>query len=292
MSLAGVHHLPRVCLVGRPGVRSATALSGTVGLGLTAVRAYAARWCAPYRPVLERVQARLPAQSKIPAPLRVGFVTDTHLGPVVRPCDVERAMDLLCAAEPDLLLFGGDYVCESPRHAPDAVAVLANYASEARYGALAVLGNHDYSNDAPRLTALFERRGVRVLVNHSAEIAIESGTLWVIGIDDAILGDPNPDAAFADMPDGKSGLALWHEPDWAAETARRGAFLQLSGHSHGGQVRLPFVGPLAAPTGGRRYVAGWGSAAGMPVYTSRGVGVYRPPVRIRCPPEVTLLTLV
>jgi predicted MPP superfamily phosphohydrolase len=71
-----------------------------------------------------------------------------------------------------------------------------------------------------------------------------------------------------------------------------GAFLQLSGHSHGGQVRLPILGTIAAPAGGRRFVAGLNFATGMPVYTTRGVGVYRPPVRFRCAPEITLVTLI
>jgi uncharacterized protein len=87
-------------------------------------------------------------------------------------------------------------------------------------------------------------------------------------------------------------ITLWHEPDWAECVVKYGAFLQLSGHSHGGQVRLPLVGPITAPAGGKRFVKGLNFAAGMPVYTTRGVGVYRPPVRFRCPPEVTLLTLV
>jgi predicted MPP superfamily phosphohydrolase len=87
-------------------------------------------------------------------------------------------------------------------------------------------------------------------------------------------------------------LALWHEPDYAEASAELGAFAQLSGHSHGGQVRLPGIGPLVLPLGGARYVMGLNDANGMPVYTTRGVGVYLPPLRFNCPPEVTLVTLV
>jgi predicted MPP superfamily phosphohydrolase len=218
-------------------------------------------------------------------------VTDTHIGPVISARDVDRALSLLRAENPDLLLLGGDYICESPRFAPDAAAVLGEHAASVPCGALAVLGNHDHSCDAPRLTSLLERRGIRVLRNDAVRITSGIGELWIVGIDDALLGTPDVPRAFANVPPDSATLALWHEPDWAAETARFGSLIQLSGHSHGGQIRLPLLSNIAAPSGGRRYVAGLNHAAGMPVYTSRGVGVYRPPIRFRCPPEVTLITL-
>jgi predicted MPP superfamily phosphohydrolase len=221
----------------------------------------------------------------------MGFVSDTHVGPVISARDVDRAMALLFTAEPDILLLGGDYLSESPRYIAETAAVLGSYVPAARLGVLAVLGNHDYSNDARRVAKSFEKRGIQVLINTSARIVHGAADFWVAGIDDAILGQPDPAAAFAAVPDSAPVFALWHEPDWAEETARRGALFQISGHSHGGQVRLPLLGNLAAPPGGRCFVSGIHEIAGMPVYTSRGVGVFRPPVRFRCPPEVTLLTL-
>jgi len=251
-----------------------------------------ARHVAPYRPILERVEIRIPSGMRTPPRLRIGLVADTHVGSVVRPPDIDRALTLLLATEPDLLLFGGDYVSESPRHITDAAAVLGNAASATRFGSLAVLGNHDYSNGAERMTAELEKRGIRVLRNDSACVGDDPGELWIAGIDDALLGSPDPERAFSGVPPGARALALWHEPDLAECAAQHGAFLQLSGHSHGGQVRLPVVGTVAAPTGGRRFVEGLNYAEGMPIYTTRGVGVYRPPVRFRCSPEVTLVTLV
>jgi predicted MPP superfamily phosphohydrolase len=247
---------------------------------------------APYRPVLERIEVRIPVCVQTPPRLRIGFVADTHLGSVIRPPDIDRALALLLSAEPDLLLFGGDYVSESPRHISEAAAVLGNVAGASRFGALAVLGNHDCANGAARMTAELEHRGIRVLRNESALVADDTGELWIAGIDDALLGSPDPERAFASVPSQARALALWHEPDWADEVAQYGTFLQLSGHSHGGQVRLPIAGTVAAPAGGRRFVKGLNVATGMPVYTTRGVGLFRPPVRFRCPPEVTLVTLV
>jgi predicted MPP superfamily phosphohydrolase len=156
-------------------------------------------------------------------------------------------------------------------------------------GALAVFGNHDYSNDAPRMERLLSSHGVRVLRNEAA--ALPGSDLWIAGIDDALLSTPDVAGTFEQIPKNAPVVALWHEPDGADEVAPYGALLQLSGHSHGGQVRLPVVGHVSAPPGGRRYVSGLYDASGMPVYTSHGVGAYRPPVRYRCAPEVTLVSL-
>lgn len=268
----------------------AVAATGAAVVGVDV--AWGARHEEPYRPVLERVEIRVPAGLETPPRLRIGFIADTHVGSVLRPADIDRALALLLATEPDLLLFGGDYVSESPRHIPDAAAVLGNVASATRFGSLAVLGNHDYANGAGRLTAALEKRSVRVLRNESARVGDNTGELWIAGIDDALLGSPDLTSAFAGVPPGGRAIALWHEPDLAERVVQFGAFLQLSGHSHGGQVRLPIVGAIAAPAGGRRFVAGLNFAAGMPIYSTRGVGVYRPPVRFRCSPEVTLVTLV
>ncbi len=271
-------------------VRGAVIVAGA-GLAVAEV-GRRARHEAPYRPVLERVDIRVPACIATPPRLRIGFVADTHLGSVIRAGDIDRALALLLAAEPDLLLFGGDYVSESPRHIPDAAAVLGNVANTTRFGSLAILGNHDCANGAGRMTAELEKRGVRVLRNESARVGDDTGELWISGIDDALLGSSDPQRAFASVPSGARAIALWHEPDWAEQVIQYGAFLQLSGHSHGGQIRLPVAGPITAPAGGMRFVKGLNLAAGMPIYTTRGVGVYRPPVRFRCPPEVTLVTLV
>ncbi|HET7092563.1 MAG TPA: hypothetical protein VFI22_03770, partial [Thermomicrobiales bacterium] len=201
-------------------------------------------------------------------------------------------LHLLASTSVDLVLFGGDYISESTRYAPASAAALAEYAAGVRLGGWAVLGNHDAAwGRGDRVAAALEARGIPVLRNAAAAIETGRGTLWLAGIDDVISGRPDPQAAFAGIPAGAAAIALWHEPDYAEQAAARGAFVQLSGHSHGGQVRLPGIGPLVLPRGGQRFVMGWNDAGGMPIYTTRGVGVYRPPLRLNCPPEVTLITL-
>ncbi len=253
--------------------------------------AFAARHLNPYRPQLVRLSVPLPAAHAHLAGLRIAFVTDTHLGPSITERNLIRATTLLTAERPDLVLLGGDYISESPRHARPAAAILGRLAVSAPLGGFAVLGNHDLANDAGKVTAALEAEGIMVLRNRATPVSTASGVLWIAGIDEAILSRPDLEETFASIPQGSAVLALWHEPDGAARAAALGAFLQLSGHSHGGQVRLPGLGALAAPPGGRHFVAGLNHAGGMPVYTSRGVGVYRPPVRLNCPPEVTLVTL-
>jgi predicted MPP superfamily phosphohydrolase len=216
-------------------------------------------------------------------------VTDTHVGPTVSAADLDRAMHLIMDEEPDILLLGGDYVSESPRYLPETASVIGNYAASPPLGTLAVFGNHDYSNDAPRMERLLASHDVRVLRNEAAHIS-EPG-FWIAGIDDAMLSVPDVAGTFERIPEHAPVVALWHEPDGADHVAPYGALLQLSGHSHGGQVRLPYLGHVAAPSGGRRYVSGLYNASGMPVYTSHGVGAYRPPLRYRCAPEVTLVSL-
>ena len=267
----------------------AALLSGAAATA-TAV-GYHARYRAPYRARLESVDVPVTCGDGL-AGLRIGFVTDTHIGPMVDAGYVARALQLAFEASPDLICLGGDYVCDSPRYIPEAAAVLGECASAARLGAFAVLGNHDYATDVSRMTAQLAQRGVQVLRNEAVAIAVDQIPLWIVGIDDALLGRPDLERAFAAVPADAPRLALWHEPDWAEQAARRGALLQLSGHSHGGQIRLPGLGHLSAPSGGKRFVRGLHAAAGMPVYTSRGLGIYHPPFRFRCPPEVTILTLI
>lgn len=250
------------------------------------------RYVYPYRPQLERIQVSVPPAHAGLANLKIAFLTDSHVGPIISPAHLARATALLAAERPDLLLLGGDYISEAPRYAAEAADVLGTLADSTPLGAFAVLGNHDLACGAEAVTAALEAVGIRVLRNAAAEVMTDSGPLWIAGIDEAILGAADPAAAFARVPSGAAVLALWHEPDFAEQAAALGAFAQLSGHSHGGQVRLPWLGPLVLPMGGRRFAAGFNDAAGMPVYTSRGAGVYRPPIRFRCPAEVTLVTLV
>jgi predicted MPP superfamily phosphohydrolase len=269
-------------------------LSGAIVVGgilLSLSVAIISRYRSPYRPVLEQIEIRVPRGHDGLAGVRLGFITDTHIGPFVSPADIERAASLLAATKPDIVLLGGDYISESPRYAPVAAEVLGRLAAAATFGGIAVLGNHDISTDQAEVRRELERVGIRVLRNEAVELTFVAGSLWIAGVDETILGRANVEATFAHIPPDAAVLVLCHEPDGADQAARMGAFVQLSGHSHGGQIRLPIVGPLALPPGGRKYSAGMYHIGKMVLYTARGAGVYRPPIRFNCPPEVTLVTL-
>lgn len=272
-------------------------LAGTLAAGgLTASEIYRARYVYPYRPVLERIELVLPPEHPDLAGMTIAFITDTHVGPFIALEDLQRAVALLDGEAPDLVLLGGDYVSESPRYSRDTTEVLAGVISAAPLGGYGVLGNHDLatSNSASltRIEEEFARAGIPLLRNQAAEVRYRGASLYIGGIDETLLGDDQPGDTFAQIPDGAAAIALWHEPEFAELAAAQGAFAQLSGHTHGGQVRLPGIGPIGLPVHGKRFVIGHGVADGMPIYTSRGVGVYRPPARYNCPPEVTLITLM
>ena len=223
--------------------------------------------------------------------LKIGFLTDLHAGPFTSLKLIERGIRLLLQEAPDLLLLGGDYHSESPRYLPGVAALLGQFANSAPLGMLGVMGNHDYAVSGEAVFAEFASAGVRLLRNEAIEVRFNGASLWIAGIDDTLLGKIDAPAAFAMVRPGDPVLTLWHEPYLAQQAAAFGSFAQLSGHTHGGQVRLPIVGPLAVPKHGKRFIAGLNWADGMPIYTSRGLGMYRPPVRLNCPPEVTIITL-
>lgn len=275
----------------RRGIANSGLAVGLSAIAAGAVIAYRARYVNPYAPRLERLTLRLPADHEALGGLTIGFVTDVHAGPFITPADVARACDLLAPERPDLILLGGDYVSESPRYIHDTILMLARLVRSAPLGGYAILGNHDLSVSGEKVARAFNACGVSVLRNQAVAVETGRGTLWIAGIDDTLIGAPDVPGTFAHIPPGAAVLALWHEPEFAEQTAVQGAFAQLSGHSHGGQVRLPCAGPVGLPLDGHRHFSGLSDAGGMPVYTSRGVGVYRPPARLNCPPEVTLVTL-
>jgi predicted MPP superfamily phosphohydrolase len=245
----------------------------------------------PFRPQLERIELSLPPGADELDGLRIAFVTDTHVGPFTSADDIRRGLALFDNEPLDLLLLGGDYVSESNFYAIAMASAVAELASRAKLGAFAVMGNHDLPLGADRVRAELERAGIRVLRNEHAIVEWRGAHLAIVGVDDTIVGNADPSRAFEGVPANVPELSLWHEADFAEEAARRGAFAQLSGHTHGGQVRLPRIGAIWLPPDGRRRDMGFFDVEGMPVYVSRGLGVYRPPVRFCCPPEVTFVTL-
>ena len=133
--------------------------------------------------------------------------------------------------------------------------------------------------------------GIKVLSNQSMPIERDGGRFWLGGVDDVMGGTANLGATLHDVPAGEPSVLLVHEPDFADYVARYPVDLQLSGHTHGGQVRIPFIHPLFLPELARKYIWGQYQIGGLTLYTNPGLGTVRLPIRWRCPPEITLLTL-
>ena len=228
--------------------------------------------------------------------LRVAQLGDLHLYPFTPLRLVRRAVDMVNELGPDLVLLTGDYVTggyvnDSAEAISDLAPVLAGL--DPTYGVYAILGNHDLWTDATTIRRGLEKQGIPVLVNQARTIQVGRELLAVAGLDDAWSGTPNLISALEGVPDGPPVILMMHEPDVADRLALDGRVsLQLSGHSHGGQVRLPGRGAPVLPYLGRKYDQGLYRVGHMWLYTTRGIGVVAPPVRLNCRPEVTLITLV
>jgi predicted MPP superfamily phosphohydrolase len=268
--------------------RLLAAILGAAGLAI----ALYARYVEPFRLRTRHVTFQVPRKHAHLDGLRIAFVSDTHVGPHFSASNLAPVVRELERLKPDLVLFGGDFISESPRYIDGIVEPVSRIAAAGRLGAYGVLGNHDISNVRSRVSTAIERAGISLLVNESARFEFGGGEFWVAGIDDALLGRPNLTAAFSAVPADAPSIALWHEPDLAEYAAPFGPMFQLSGHTHGGQIRIPGVGEIAVPKLGKRYPDGRYEIDDMTLIVSRGIGIYRPPVRLNCPPEVLVIHIV
>lgn len=272
--------------------KPSTVLSGLVTLAVGVACAVYARFIHPFRPRVNHVTIRLPEAHRGLEGLTLAFVTDTHVGPNFTAADLDPAIRILRRAKPDIVLFGGDYISESPRFLDYAQEPLKEMAGTARLGAWGILGNHDLANVRERVMGMLAPTGITILTNEAVEVVTGRGSLWLIGIDDVLLGKPDLEKAFSNVPEGALRIALWHEGDDASKVEPYKPLLLLSGHSHGGQIRLPFIGAVAAPRMGQKYTSGQYEVGTTTLFVSNGLGMYRPPVRFNCPPEVVMVRLV
>jgi predicted MPP superfamily phosphohydrolase len=214
-------------------------------------------------------------------------LSDLHRGPEVTQKDIERAVGLALRQAADLTVLTGDFVSHSADNAVSCAEALAPLVDAGEV--LACLGNHDHWTHADTVAGVLAEAGITVLRNTAREVA---DGLWVAGVDDVWERHADLDKALAGVPSGAALVLLAHEPDYADTAAADGRVgLQISGHSHGGQVRWPLFGPPVLPYLGKKYHAGRYRVGDMWLYVNRGVGLISPAVRFNCRPEVTLLTL-
>jgi predicted MPP superfamily phosphohydrolase len=224
---------------------------------------------------------------------RVLLVTDVHAGPFLVPRSLERAFARLLALEPDVVVLGGDFATSRLDDLPPFAAAFR--ALTAPLGVFGVLGNHDhYVESADRLAATVEGWGIRLLRNAAAELVRGGDRLVLAGVDDLVRGHPDLDRALQGLEEGDRRspvvVLVSHNPDLFFEAAMRGVALMLSGHTHGGQVRIPAL-PVLVRQSRYRLDGGRYRFRHSQLVVSRGLGVTGVPLRLGCPPEAVLLTL-
>jgi uncharacterized protein len=217
---------------------------------------------------------------------RVAVISDIHANNAIAAARTSKAVELALTQKPDLIVIPGDFVNWGTPAVIGTMVRSLEGLHEARCPVLGAMGNHDYWSKAPGdiLEALRQKTAVNMLVNS----ALEVGGVTVVGLDDALSGRYRPEVV-ADCHS-RSLLVMLHEPD-AVENTPSNASLQISGHSHGGQICLPGGLPLRLPRGAHRYFEGFYESAKVPLYVSRGVGTVGPGFRTFCAPEVSVLTL-
>lgn len=251
---------------------------------------------------LTRPEVALPGLPAAFSGMRIAQLSDIHLDEYTEPIFLRYVVELINALKPDLVLLTGDYISDglfSRRFTLGAAwhcaRILAGLRCKQVYAAL---GNHDVGVDAKEVTAALTANGITVLTNACVPIERQGGRIWLAGLDDPVLGQPDSEraipASIRNRP-GEPVILLCHAPDYAdtllGQPAGQAVSLMLSGHTHGGQVRLPLLGAMQLPDLGKKYVEGWFRLGAMQLYVNRGIGTVGLPFRFDCPPELTLFTL-
>jgi predicted MPP superfamily phosphohydrolase len=230
---------------------------------------------------------------------RIVQVSDIHFKEFTEAFFVKLVVHEVNGLKPDLVALTGDFVSYGPidkhRSVPwfrEVGELLAKIQCPQRY---AVLGNHDcIVNEAAALDAL-TTHNIPVLNNAAIPLERDGKRIWLAGIADALAAKHGPDFEKA-IPktahrDDERVILMAHEPDILPTAVKHNVDLMLSGHTHGGQVRLPFLPPIHLPPLGRKYIEGHFQLGRTQLYVNRGIGTVDMPFRFNCPPEITVLTL-
>jgi uncharacterized protein len=236
---------------------------------------------------LERVEITLKRLPKALDGFKIIHLSDTHHSPFTGLEHIERAVKIANRLKPDMFLLTGDYVSHEREYIPPVASVLGRL--KAKYGTYACLGNHDHWTDAGLVTHLFRGEGINVLVNQGLRFEARGASFWLAGVDDYMVGKTDVPAALRGSFPDEMKLLLAHNPIIFREAARSGVDLTLSGHTHGGQIKLRDEEKRILPR--RKLKAGLHRRRTSQVYITRGIGTVVVPMRYHCPPEISLLEL-
>lgn len=242
----------------------------------------------PHRLTIEHQQIYLHRLPQEFDGFRIVHLSDIHHSPFTSQAQIKRAVETANSLQPDIVALTGDYVSKERRYAAPCAELLGSL--RPRHGVYAVLGNHDHWTDAALITDLFRAEGITVLVNQGMRFEKKGAAFWLAGVDDSMVGLEDLSLALAGARDDELKLLLAHNPIILRRAARAGVDLVLSGHTHGGQVRLRSE-RSSTERPRRRLLKGLARQGATQIYVTRGLGTVVLPVRFGCPPEVSLLEL-
>jgi len=232
---------------------------------------------------------------------RLVQISDFHLGQWINKERLDHVIEMAVELAPDYIVLTGDYLEYLPYGRPNELATYEDNFNTIRSSFLklstlcptfAILGNHDHKINASWVESSLSEAGVEVLRNSVKTIQRGATSLHIAAVDDVHENMDRLDLVMDALPENGAAILLAHEPDFADTSAATGRFdLQLSGHSHGGQIVLPLLGPPVLPEMGRKYPSGLYNVNGMLLYTNRGIGVTTINARFNCRPEISVFTL-
>lgn len=244
-----------------------------------------------HRVKVDRHEVRLSLGSKGPVKLRAVGLTDFHFDPLFEEEYLAEVVRRTNALKPDIVMLTGDYISHTSRRFEEFGKIVGGL--EATCGVYACLGNHDHWHQPGRIQEILERQGIDVLVNRHTRVPCAGGEVVLTGLQSVWGGAPNWAVASKGLHPDDRTLVLVHEPDYATYLGGEERIVFLtSGHTHGGQIRLPGIGALRLPSWGKRYEAGFYNVKNIQLYVNRGIGTIQYHVRFMCPPEIACFDIV
>jgi predicted MPP superfamily phosphohydrolase len=246
----------------------------------------------PQKIIISNLAINLPRLTEEFNGYRIVQLSDFHLGTWLNGQDLIEIVDIVNPLKPDVIAITGDFVNSNPEKYAD-ILIQALSRLESADNTVAVLGNHDHYTNARLLRKILESSNVLELRNQVLPVQRDNAYLYLAGIDDRLTGNDDLQGVVNQLQDRNSAVILLaHEPDFADVSAKTGRFdMQISGHTHGGQICLPYLGNLYLPRLGRKYPSGKYIVDGMILYTNRGLGTSWLKLRYNCPPEISVFTL-
>jgi uncharacterized protein len=251
----------------------------------------------PNRPRIVRQDFFLPRWPQRLDGFTIALLSDFHYDPYFSIHPLDATIPMVNRLRPDLIVLAGDFVSMplvgNTRKGALAAEPCARLLRQmtAPHGLWAILGNHDDGTDPKHVTRALQAENIQVLSNQSEPIERDGARIWLAGVNDVLGGSADLAKTLRLVPVGEAVILLVHEPDFADAAARFPIDLQLSGHSHGGQIRVPLLPPLYLPPMARKYALGTYRVGSLALYTTAGLGTIGVPMRLNCPPEITMLTL-